>query len=39
MESDRKELSHAQLIQNFNSMVICCIECGGTNLTKNGEGI
>jgi hypothetical protein len=30
---------NAQLIQNFNSMVICCIECGGTNLTKNGPRV
>jgi hypothetical protein len=39
MDSDRKELSHAQLIQNFSSIVICCIECGGTNLTKKGPRV
>jgi hypothetical protein len=39
MESNPKELTHAQLTQNFNSMVFCCIECGGTNLTKSGPRI
>jgi hypothetical protein len=39
MESSPKELTDAQLTQNFNSMMFCCIECGGTNLTKSGPKI
>jgi hypothetical protein len=36
---NRNELSIAQFTQNFNSMVFCCIECGGSNLKKSGPTI
>ena len=39
MENSRRDLSNEQLLQNFNSMVFRCIECGGANFSRTGPNV